>query len=251
LLLDVVVFLVNVFLMNTLMRRFVDLVNDANEGDDFAQLMLFAGCIGVAVLPPLGATLKRWHFHQRLKREGKEAKDKVFLGGCFFNPIFYFCLTVVIFSAINAFVFQKVYGRSDPGQAVAVTSVFAGFILMLTHTFLVYRYFSPPKQKPKWKFLRDPRSELLGDVCIFVNMLLFQLGWNMLTLIQFDRVSSLLDFAGRLFFLSFLALLIYFPPRMFYLYEDIKRWQTWAMILLANSPVIVKIILGTPGEAGW
>jgi hypothetical protein len=39
--------------------------------------------------------------------------------------------------------------------------------------------------------------------------------------------------------------LIYFPPRMFYLYEDINRGRTWAMMFLANSPVIFRVLIGT------
>jgi hypothetical protein len=49
----------------------------------------------------------------------------------------------------------------------------------------------------------------------------------------------------RLGVLVFLALLLYFPPRMFYLAQDIGRPRTWAMILLANSPVITRLLLGT------
>ena len=45
--------------------------------------------------------------------------------------------------------------------------------------------------------------------------------------------------------LCFIALLIYFPPRMFYLAEDINRGRTWLTMLLANSPVIVRVLIGT------
>jgi hypothetical protein len=58
------------------------------------------------------------------------------------------------------------------------------------------------------------------------------------------RVSSFADLAGRLFFLCFVALLIYFPPRVFYLAQDGRRPRTWLTMLLANSPVIVRILLG-------
>jgi hypothetical protein len=49
----------------------------------------------------------------------------------------------------------------------------------------------------------------------------------------------------------FLALLIYFPPRMFYLAEDIHRRRTWFTMLLANSPVIFKVLIGSNNQAGW
>jgi hypothetical protein len=250
LLLDIVVFIANVFLMRMLSQEFFGVLKAASVGRFEAQFGLFLGGVALFVLPPLGATLKRWHFHQRLDEQGKESKVQDQLGGCLFNPIFYFCLTAVIFSGINAYVFQMLFKNGDPGAGIAVTSILFGMALMITHTFLVYRYFSPPKAPPRSEFLLSRNSETVGDICIFVNMLLLQLVWNLLTLIPFDPVSSFIDFAGRLFLLSFLALLIYFPPRMFYLAEDIKRRRTWAIILLANSPVIIRVMLGT-GSGGW
>jgi hypothetical protein len=34
---------------------------------------------------------------------------------------------------------------------------------------------------------------------------------------------------------------------MFYLAEDIGRPRTWLMILVANSPVIARVLLGSSG----
>ena len=83
-------------------------------------------------------------------------------------------------------------------------------------------------------------------------MILFQVFWNMLAFEDLGHPSNLLEFGGRLFFLSFIALLIYFPPRMFYLAEDIHRPRTWVIMLLANSPVIVRVLIGTGSNpASW
>lgn len=76
-------------------------------------------------------------------------------------------------------------------------------------------------------------------------MILFQVGWNLLTYSPVSRVSGFGEFLGRLLVLCFLAFLFYFPPRMFYLAEDINRRRTWITILLANSPVIVRSLVGT------
>lgn len=252
LLLDIFVFLVNVFLMRMLVGEFLAVAHAASNGDFLSQFTLFLGAVCVMVLPPIGATLKRWHHYSRLNEESRKAEEaSTGMGGCLFNPIFYFSLTVLIFSAVNAGLMQFVYGNREPSGAVFVSSIFIGFALMITHTVLVYRYFSPPKHEPRSAFLRDPSSELIGDICIFVNMILFQVIWNLLTVVPFERVSSVLDFGGRLFLLSFSALLLYFPPRMFYLADDIRKWRTWAMILLANSPVIVKVMLGNGNVSGW
>jgi hypothetical protein len=205
-------------------------------------------------LPAAGAVMKRWHFHQRLKAQGKTAEaEETKLAGCLFNPLFYFCLNLLITSAVIASLGQFVFGRAlmDTGS-VFIPLIIGGLILTIVQTYLIYQYFYPPKNPPRSQFLREPQSEALGDICLFVNMMLFQVFWNLLTFTPLGRPSSFLDFAGRLFFLSFVALLIYFPPRMFYLAEDINRPRTWVTMLLANSPVIVRVLIGTSSNTtGW
>lgn len=244
-LLDVFVFLVNLFLMRLISRNFVDVVRQASDGDALASFALFLFCLGIFILPPLGAILKRWHFHQRLKLQGKTAaRGEDFMGGCLFNPIFFFCLNLVIFAGLNAFVMRFIYGSKEPDGAVFVSSILFGIVLVIFQTFIIYRYFSPPQNPPTSEFLRSPRSESVADVCIFLNMILFQIVWNTMMSVPFAPVSSFADFAGRFFFLSFVALLIYFPPRIFYLAEDIKHRRVWLTMLLANAPVIFRILLG-------
>jgi hypothetical protein len=250
LLLDLVVFAANLFLMRLLLKLFFDIIKHATAGEFWAEFAMFLFCLALFVLPPIGATLKRWHFHQRLK--GKEAAGEAGMpGGCLFNPIFYFCLTVLIFSTINAFIFQFFYGNREPGEAVFVSSIFIGLALMIVHTYLVYRYFTRPKKAPKSAFLLGPRSELIGDICLFTNMIFFTLVWNLLSFSGLPRPDGVAEVFGRLFILCFLALLLYFPPRMFYLAEDIHRRRTWLTILLANSPLIIRVLIGTSPDSQW
>ncbi|MCA1616930.1 MAG: hypothetical protein LC800_23185 [Acidobacteria bacterium] len=108
----------------------------------------------------------------------------------------------------------------------------------------VYSYFKPPTKTPAGDFWRGPRSELLGDLFVYLNMILFQVLWNVAISSPFGRVTGFEDFAGRVFFLCFVALLVYFPPRIFYLAEDINRPTAWLTIFLANSPVILRVLLG-------
>jgi hypothetical protein len=239
LLLDTVVFLANLFVMRMLLGVFLDLIRAASEGDPLAQFVLFGMCVAMFTLPPAGAVLKRWHFHQRREASGKE-----FMGGCLFNPIMYFCLMALVFSTINAFLMQFFFGNRDPGGGVFVSSILIGLVLMIAHTWLVYRYFSPLRSPPSSAFLLDRRSEVLGDVCIFVNMILFQLVWNLVTLFPPGPHPGFGEAIFRLFFLVFAALLVYFPPRIFYLAEDIGKRRTWLTILLANSPVIIRVVAG-------
>jgi hypothetical protein len=253
LLLDVFVFVLNVFLMRFLTRHFINVFAEASVDDPIAKLALGLTLLAIWILPPAGAVMKRWHFHQRLKAQGISIeKEETKLAGCLFNPIFYFCLNLVITSALLATLGDFFFGKSLNTGPVFISLTIIGLILTVFQTYLIYRYFIPPKRPPQSPFLLGQQSENLGDVCLFLNMILFQVGWNMLTFVDLGHPKNLLDFGGRLFFLSFIALLIYFPPRMFYLAEDIHRRRTWLTMLLANSPVIIRVLIGTGSNAtGW
>jgi hypothetical protein len=157
----------------------------------------------------------------------------------------------VIFAAMNAFIMQSVFGRGEPDASVFVFSLLFGLCLIIGNTLLVYRYFSPPKKEPRARILYESRFEVLGDIAIFANMLIFQLFWNLLSYVDIGGVESLGEFIGRLFLIIFLALLIYFPPRIFYLAEDINKRVTWLTILLANAPIIYRFVIGTQTPLNW
>lgn len=246
LLLDIFVFIANILVMRLLSGVFVGLFRSVSAENPTAKLLLGITFLAMWILPALGAVLKRWHFHQRLNTRGESVDEQSSLAGCLFNPIFYFCLNLVITSAVLTALGDVLFGKSLMNNApLFVSLVIAGLLLTIVQTFLIYQYFSAPKEPPRSEFLRDPRSEVLGDICIFINMTLFQIFWNMLTFAELGAPGSALEFGGRLFFLSFLALLIYFPPRMLYLAEDIDRPRTWLTMLLANSPVILRVLFGT------
>ena len=241
LLLDVVVLAANLLAMPLASNALVGLIRRANGNDAGARAVLFGFSIALFILAPIGATLKRWHYHQR-RDGGTVSLDGA--AGCLFNPIFYFCLATVIFAVVNAFIMQRIYGNREPSESVFVPSIFAGLALIILHTWLVYRYFSKPRNTPRSAFLRGWVSEMIGDACLFLNMLLFQLIWNLLSFAGLGRPSGVGEGAARLLVLVFLGLLLYFPPRMFYLVEDIGRPRTWWMILLANAPVLRRMVVG-------
>jgi hypothetical protein len=252
LLLDIVVFILNIFLMRLLTRQFIDLFSQVSAENPLAKLILGLIFAAMWILPAAGAVLKRWHYHQRRNALTLDSMESN-VGGCLFNPLFYFCLNLVISSAVLASLGDFFLGRRlfDSG-AIFVPMIFAILFLTILQTFLIYRYFSPPKKPPKWDLLRTPQSETLGDICLFLNMILFQVFWNLLTFADLGHPSGVVEFLGRLFFLCFIALLIYFPPRMFYLAEDIHRRRTWLTMLLANSPVIIRVLIGTRSNLpGW
>jgi len=252
LLLDIVVFVANLFLMRLLTRQFIELFSQVSAENPLALVALGFIFLAMWFLPAAGAVLKRWHFQQRRHVASPTELDGI--GGCLFNPLFYFCLNLVIASAVFTSLGQFVFGkRAMESAPVSVTMIFLMLIFTIIQTYLIYSYFSPYKKPPRWPFLRTPQSELLGDIFLFVNMILFQVFWNMLAFAGLGRPSGAVEFLGRLFFLCFIALLIYFPPRMFYLAEDINRRRTWLTMLLANSPVIVRVLIGTGSNSatGW
>src|SRR5262249_17537 len=148
---------------------------------------------GMWVLPAAGAVLKRWHFHRRLAAEKKAlASTQSSLAGCLFNPLMYFCLNLVVMSAITAGAGTLFLGgKAMDNGAIFVPLVFLGLGLTIYQTFLIYRYFTPPKKPPTSGFLRSPESEILGDICLFVNMILFQCVWNLITFADLNRVSGI------------------------------------------------------------
>lgn len=245
--LDLFVFLLNLTVMSAATQALISAIRRAEGGDRGAEALLFGLCVALFLLAPLGATLKRWSIHHS-RHPGLKPVEPV--EGCLFSPILYFCLTAVICAAINAFVLQTVYGRKEPDAAVFIGSILFGIVLMIWHTVTVYRYFSPPTRPPRWSFLRSRAAANAGDVCFFVNMALFQAIWNLIAAMDIPRVTGAVDALFRLLGVFFLALLIYFPPRMFYLAQDIGRPRTWLWILLANLPMLWRIMVGSAG-GGW
>ena len=253
-LLDVVVFLLNLLLMRWLTKSFVELVRLASADDTFAEFALGLFFLSIFVLPAAGALLKRWHFHQTLARlPGRRAKanrrtatpvDNAAVG-CLLHPAFYLAVSLCLSVTAAVILGTQVFGEDfHQNGAIFLPLILCSLVLSIIQTIAVYSYFEPPTKDPKREFLRDQRSALLGDFCIYLNMIFFQVLWNVALSSPFGRVTGFEDFAGRAFFLFFIALLVYFPPRIFYLAEDINRPTAWLTILLANSPVILRVLLG-------
>ena len=241
LLLDIFVFVVNTFFMGILVRRFYEIILLAKHGDESAVFVIFLFFLSMLVLAPAGAVLKRWHYNEQASSENADRVEMA--NGCLFNPLIYFGLIAVLSGAVGQLLLHFIYLNDKPPASIQPILVIAGLSLAAVHTWLVYRYFSPQTNVPRSEFMRGPRSDLTGDVCIFLNMLLFQVLWNMLAL-GFERPKTGSDIFTDLLALGIGSLLIYFPPRIFYLAEDITRPCTWFFIALANLPVIYRAVFG-------
>jgi hypothetical protein len=251
LLLDIFVFVFNLMLVRLLMVRFVAMLRAAEDGDVTSEWILFLFVLGIFLLPPIGATLKRWQYYQR-RGDEKGLLDND-LAGCLFGPIPYFIVTVLIFVVIQTFMLQYFYPIQEDEGTPMIIGTLLNLPVSIINTWLVYRFFSKPKKEPLIKFLETPQAGLLGDVCIFLNMIFYQLIWNFLAVGWFPRPADLTELFARSLLLLVLSLLIYFPPRMFYLADDIGKRRTWLMILLANLPVIIRVLAGTSKNnvTGW
>ncbi|HVS80943.1 MAG TPA: hypothetical protein VHE60_04355 [Pyrinomonadaceae bacterium] len=246
-LIDMLMFLVNVFLMRLLVRVFLDIYRQASAGDAIARFGLLLFYLALLVLPSLGAILKRWHFHQRIKQRGEaEAADSWLPFGCIFIPAIYLIVNMCITLGV-ALTFLDLFPGSQFGETVGVSLLLFGIVYNVFQTVLVFRYFAPPKREPKSAFLRDPRSESLGDACIFLNLILYQVLLNWVTVVYpgFHEGKA----TDRFFTVVIFALLIYITGRIFFLVEDLRHPRTWLTILLANSPLVVRVVLGGPATA--
>src|SRR5438094_8238629 len=88
LLLDVFVFVMNVFLMRLLTKQFIDLFSQVSAENPIAKLLLGLTFLAMWILPAMGAVLIRCHFQQRLEAEGTtvESEDTTLAGG-WFSPL--------------------------------------------------------------------------------------------------------------------------------------------------------------------
>jgi hypothetical protein len=80
--------------------------------------------------------------------------------------------------------------------------------------------------------------------------MLYQLVWNLLLQIQFDNGIEREDVFSLLLANVVLTILIYIPPRIFYFAEGYRRGWIWFAILLANAPIIFRLLNGDFGGSG-
>jgi hypothetical protein len=244
-LLDLTVFVLNLLVMRHLARLFIGIAARAGGDDQGAQAFLGIYFGLMFVLPAAGAVLKRWHFHQRRAAMHESGNPYDQAWGCLANPIWFFTVSLLLATTAGVVFASRIFGEDfDSRPGIFLTLIFGVLIFSIVQTVLVYRYFSPPAHPPRSAFLRDERSETVADTCIFLNMILFQVLWNVVLSGRFPHPGGIEDLLGRLFLLWFLAILIYFPPRVFYLPEDAHRRRSWLTILLANAPPVLHVVFG-------
>ena len=239
-LLDVIVFLVNVILMTILSRQLANLFLQART-EKLAKAAVAVFCLALIFLQPIGGLLKRRRAHRRRAELDHVPAGRLILPAYFLSQLVFL---IGGSGQVVDFVFGQESGRDSadyfglpPGL---FTLLFLGIpTLALANTFILWFYFLPPRHKPLSQWFESPLSEALGDVLLFLNMIGFQAFWGVL---MTDLPHDYPTISGRIFMFLFAALLIYIPPRIFYLAEDGKRPVVWLTMLLANSPVLLRIL---------
>lgn len=242
-LLDVVVFVMNLLAMAILTRLLISLMRQAAT-DLVAQLSIIAFCLGLAFLQPIGALLKRRRAHERKPDLGSPRP------GCLFHPAFYFLSKLLFLIAASSLMIEYLFSnlQTDTTNYFGLPPWLFTFLflavpaLAILNTLAVYFYFRKPKHAPVFEWLQSPQAESLADVCLFLNMIGYQMFWG---LVLRDLTRDYSSLAGRFSTFAFTALLIYFPPRLLYLAEDGNRSITWLTMLLANVPIILRIIFSS------
>ena len=240
--LDLVIFAVNLSLVRALAVLAHNLLHDAVE-DVRAKLVIGVFFTVLVFIQPLGPALRRWSFHQR-QTFGTESS-----AGCLlFWFMFVYLVMMLALCTVSAVVFGGVFGTGE-GSSIALT--LAGFVWCIVSVCVVYRYFVTPKAPPRWTFLATPAAEHLGDACIYLNAICLQIVWagvtgsawftELVTQTPLGRPGSVTDILGRLVATAAFAVLLYLPARIYYLAEDKHRALTYATMLLANAPLIVRI----------
>jgi len=247
-LLDVTVFLFQLILIRLLTTLSLGFVSQA-EDDAFAKTTISLFLIGLFVLQPLGPILKRWSFHQHFK---SFTNDQNGLIGFLLSVYKFFYIAAMWIMIYLAYLYFSDAFPNFHSERIEKLVVAGAFVLPVVSGFVIFRYFRSPKKPPRWKFLMTPQAEALGDLCMFLNVICFQMlftvyvssphFWNVLH--KITRQSSgefVQSLSGRLYIAGIAALLAYFPPRIFYLVIDQRRKITWLMMLLANLPLILAI----------
>jgi hypothetical protein len=245
--LDLVVFLVGLVLVRALGIPASNLVHAAGE-DVHAKLAIGLFFAALVIVQPLGPVLKRWSFHQRNTFSTDSG------AGCLlFWFMFVYLAMMLALCGTAAVILGGVFSTSAD---VSVGFALVGFVWSIISVGFVYRYFVPPKGTPRWTFLTTPAAEHLGDAFIYLNVIGFQILWGSVTAsgpfreivtgTPLGRPGSFTDILGRLAVTAACAVLLYLPARIFYLAEDKHRALTWATMLLANLPLILRIAFAPP-----
>lgn len=250
LLLDLAAFLAGLVMGRLLAAGASNLVRAAHD-DAHAKLAIGLFFAALIVIQPVGPVLKRWSFHQRQAAAGDDGP------GCFiFWYMFAYLAMMLALCGVAVTVLGEIF---FPGSEAAVALIFPGFAWSIISVVLVYRYFVRPRKAPRWTFLTTPAAARLGDASLVLNAIGLQILWGSVTAsamfrelvtgTPLGRPGSFTDVLGRVVAIAACAVLLYLPARIYYLADDRHRGRTWALIVVANLPLILGAAFAPPFHA--
>jgi hypothetical protein len=243
-LLDIASFLLNLIALFVLTPLFALLAALAGSGLQIAKAAMGLFCFAIVILQALGAVFKRLAAHQRNPDLRLRALFLYNQAGILPVLLYFFLqLAFVIYGSVLVIEAFNV-DITTPGLfgllLVALPILAAG------NTFMVGFYFVSSKRGPLADFFESPKSELIGDGCIFLNVFFNQvLLWYLLADPYFSaRQQNFIEFVVHLLAVAAIFLFFYFPPRLFYLAEDFNPKRTGISMILANLPVLLRVLFG-------
>jgi hypothetical protein len=178
------------------------------------------------------------------------------LAGCWVAVIAfcYLIALVIIAGAASTMISEVVLAGNPVAGTVAPAAFLMGVGWSIGCTVVFVRFFLPPKG-PAGPFRDFRRAEGLADLSIYLNLILLQIVWGavMSSAIFWEVViktplgppNSWTAILGRFIVLAVVALMVYLPPRIFFLLEQRRRRLAVLTMLLANLPIILKALLAT------
>jgi hypothetical protein len=242
--LDVVVFIINLFLMSDVSGRLNDFIGVGRDRPNDARAMgiMATYCALACLLPASGAFLKYIsgsqkhtpHFYRKTW-----AKQ-------FFSMMTIILIVQILVQAvflIAEYNYQRrllAFMPDATGLSLLLTVIMVVSVLfILANPVFVRLNFTKNRRHYLSGFVRDV-VEFLGDSCLFINMILFQIFWG---IFMADLTQDWGGILERVLALALTSLLLYFPPRLIYLAEDGHRGIAWVTMIMANIPIIIRVII--------
>jgi len=254
LLLDLTIFLFQLLLLRTLTNLSLDFVHQAQE-NSFAETIIGLFLVALFFLQVLGPILRRWSLHQHFPsfEEKVGALTGLFLS--FYRFFYIGSMAIMIYLAYTYFADAFRLNDSPSTETLEKIVVAAALVLPVVSSIFVFKFFVKPKREPRWKFLMTPQAEAFGDLCMFLNVVCSQIlfsvylssshFWNALHKTTRLASGTFDSISGRLYIAAIAALIVYLPPRIFYLVPPAsiqRRLLTWLLMFLANLPLILSIV---------
>jgi len=235
--LDLLVFLANLFLLGSFARMLNRLGAGFTANDDKAAKQLALIVLAAFIAYTTGAILKRPALHARIG-----ALPSPGYGGCLFIAWVCLHLSLTILGA------ALIASSFDSGpKFIPVTAM---ILLTTLPTFFVARVVFRPKnlaQMPDWR--KRWTTELLADMLIVAAVIMLTIMWDIWIADVFIGTWKGQTFGDRLLGAALAAgafAFFYVSPRFLFLIEDFNRRLTWATIGLTVAPLLGRILLQSP-----